>query len=193
MPRRHAVAELPAEQFEFVLQSILDNKTDREISVAFKTEYKKNLSKSALNRWREAAGAELADRYRLARFQARQLLVDLKDEDTGAYQVVIKNIEDRLLTATREIIASDPIKMLRIRQEEEKRRLKERELDVRKEALELERERLRGAQIDRVALAGDYTEDLLEFIGEDPEGLRWFTKNAKSFSEFVNTKYGASV
>ena len=192
MPRRHAVAELPAEEFEFVIQAILDNLTDREISAAYKEKFGKRLAKSSLNRWRESAGNELADRYRLARYQAKQLLVDLKDEEAGSYQVVIRNIEDRLLTATREIIASDPVKMLRIRQEEEKRRLKERELEVRKEHLELERERLRGVAVDRAKLGEEFIEDLLAFIGDDAEGLRWFKRHAKSFDEFIKQKYAAA-
>jgi hypothetical protein len=192
MPRRSAVAELPPEQFEFVIHAILDNLTDREISARFKTEFGKRLAKSSLNRWRATAGNELADRFRLARFQAKQLLENVEGEDADAYQLLMRNLEDRLLTATREVITSDPIKMLRIRQEEEKRRLKERELDVRKEHLELERERLRGVQIDRVKLSEDFTADLLEYIGNDAEGLRWFKRNAKDFDGFVKNKYGAA-
>lgn len=191
MPRRSAVAELPPEQFEFVIHAILDNLTDREISAQFKTKFGKRLAKSSLNRWRATAGNELADRFRLARFQARQLLENVEGDDADAYQLLMRDIEDRLLTATREVITSDPIKMLRIRQEEERRRLKERELDVRREHLELERERLRGVAIDRVQLGEEYTRDLLDYIGSDAEGLRWFQRHAKSFNEFVKTKYGS--
>lgn len=192
MSRRHAVAELPAEQFEFVIQSILDNKNDREISAAFKETFKTRLAKSSLNRWRETAGNELADRYRLARFQAKQLLTDLKDEDADKFQVVMGNIEDRLLTATREVIAKDPVKLLQIRQEEERRRLKVQEIELKREHLDLEREKLRGSRIDRVALGGEFNKDLLEYIGADEEGLRWFKRHAKKFTDFLKEKYAAT-
>lgn len=158
MPRPFAVAQLPAAEFEFIIQRILDGDTDREVSAAYKEKFKKRLSKSALHRWREAAGNELADRYRLARFQARQLREDLKEEDAGSFQVVMKNIEDRLLVATREVISSDPVKMLRIRQEEEKRRLKERELELKREQLAFQREKAEresNLQKDKFGIAAE--------------------------------------
>lgn len=190
MPRKSAVAKLPPEQFEFVISAIINGDTDREISFAFKEKFGTKLAKSSLNRWREAAGNELADRYRLARFQARQLLEDLKeDADADKYQIIMRSVEDKLLTATREVIASDPIKVLRIRQEEEKRRLKEKELDVRKEQLQLEREKLRGAQINRAELGVEFMSDFLEYLGSDAEGLAFFKRHARRFTDFINQKY----
>ena len=169
MPRPFAVAQLPAAEFEFVIQRILDGDTDREVSAAYKDKFKKRLSKSALNRWREAAGNELADRYRLARYQAKQLLEDVGEEGAGSFQAVMRNIEDRLLTATREVISSDPVKMLRIRQEEEKRRLKERELELKREQLAFQRdkaEREANLQKDRFGIAAETWKYILFWMSQ---------------------------
>lgn len=159
MPRSHTVARFPPAEFEFVIQCILGNLTDREISDAYREKFKKRLAKSSLARWRAAAGDELADRYRLARVQAQQLIENLKEQpDADKYQVLMRGIEERLLTVTREAIALDPIKMLRLRQEEEKRRLKERQLDLNERKLELEREKVeREANLhgDRFKIAAD--------------------------------------
>jgi hypothetical protein len=141
MGRRNVVKDLDGEQFDFVINAIIDGNTDREISLSFETQFGLRLSKSSLNRWRNSAGDELADRYRLARYQAKQLLSDLKEENADNYQVVIRSIEERLLTATREVIAKDPVKLLKIRQEEERRRLRERELELKGKKLELEQRR----------------------------------------------------
>ncbi len=183
MPRRYAVAQLPAKELEFVIQRILDGKTDREVSAAYKEQFNKKLSKSALNRWREAAGNELADRYRIARFQAQQLLEDVKEDDAGAYQVIFKNIEDRLLTATREVISADPVKMLRIRQEEEKRRLKERELELKREDLAFQREkadRESSLQKDRFGIAAETWKYILFWMSQkDSHAADILTENSE--------------
>ena len=188
MPRRHAVRDLTDEQFQFVIESVLNGLTDLEISRGFSAAFDgQKLAKSSLGRWRKTAGNELAERYRLARYQARQLLADLKQEDADKYQVVIGNIEDRLLTATREAISKDPIKLLKLRLEEEKRRLKEREINLKEKALELEIEKTRQA---RVAAGPDKVlEYLFEFIGEDGAGLKWFRSNAKKLETFLTEKY----
>ena len=188
MPPRHAVRDLDDEQFQFVVESILNGSTDLEISSAFSAEFGgAKLAKSSLGRWRKAAGNELAERYRLACYQARQLLADLKQEDADKYQVVIGNIEDRLLTATREAISKDPIKLLKLCLEEEKRRLKEREINLKEKALELEIEKTRQARVG--AGPDKVLEYLFEFIGEDGTGLKWFRSNAKKFETFLIEKY----
>lgn len=193
MPRRHVVEQLPDEQFQFVINTIIAGDTDREISAAFQQEFKTKLSKSSLARWREVTGDELAERYRLTRFQAKQLLEDLQEEGADKYQLVMSNIEDRMLTAMREVISQDPIKLLGIQQEEKRRQLKHEELQLKRETLELERERLRGAALDRVKLGQEYLTDLLEYIGSDPEGLRFFQRHGKKFSEFLQNKYAAEA
>jgi len=189
MPSRHAVEKLPDEQFQFVINAIINGDTDREISAAFHRTFNSQLSKSSLGRWRQVTGDELAERYRLTRYQAKQLLEDLQGDETDKYKVVLDNIEDRLLTATKEIIATDPIKLLGIQQEEKRRQLKQEELALKREHLELDRERLRGAALDRVKLGDEFSADLLEYIGNDPEGLRFFQRHAKKFAEFLRTKY----
>jgi len=191
MGRRSVVKDLNEAEFDFVINAIIAGGTDREISLAFESEFGKRLAKSSLNRWRKSAGDELADRYRLARHQARQLTENLKEEDQDKYQIVIRSIEDRLLTATREVIAKDPVKLLKVRQEEERRRLKEKELELRREQLALEREKMRGAAVDRAALGVEFTSDLLEYLGADPEGLTFFKRHAKKFNEFIKEKYAA--
>lgn len=192
MPPRFVVESLPEEQFEFLLKAIANGGTDRSIPLAFEKEFKVKLAKSSLARWRSAAGDELADRYRFVRYQAKQLQEDLQLEDADKYKVVIDNIEDRLLTATKEIISQDPLKLLGIQQEEKRRALKLREIELKESALELERERLHGVALDRVKLGEEYATDLLEYIGEDPEGLRWFQRHAQTFQEFISRKYAAT-
>jgi hypothetical protein len=193
MPRQHVIRELDDAQFTYVIEAIILGLTDREICAGFEEQFGQRLAKSSLNRWRIAAGNELAERYRLARYQARQLLTDLKQEDADKFQVVIGNIEDRLLTATREVISNDPVKLLRIRLDEEKRRLKERELSLKERQLDLELEKARAARVDVDSLPAEVIESLLNYIGEDAEGLRWLRKNAKALETFLkdylSTKY----
>jgi len=123
------------------------------------------------------------------RFQAEQLLEDLKAEDKDKYQIVVESIEARLLTATKELMAQDPLKLLGFRQNEENRKVKLRELELKERALDLERERVHGVALDRAKLGEEFSADLLEYIGADAEGLRWFTKHLKPFNEFIANKY----
>lgn len=169
MGRRHVVRDLDEAQFDFVINAIIGGLTDREISLAFEEQFQRPLAKSSLHRWRKSAGNELADRYNLARYQARQLLTDLKEEDQDKYQVVIRNIEDRLLTATREVITKDPVKLLKIRQEEERRRLREKELTLKEKKLEFDKQRAERAErlsTDRLAVAADVWRLILFWFSE---------------------------
>lgn len=169
MPRPHAVDQLPDDQLQFVLDHILNGETNREISFAFEDQFKTKLSKSSLARWREAAGEELADRYRLARYQAKQLLQNLEQEDADKYQVVIDSIEDRLLTATREVVSQDPFKLVLIQQEEKRRNLRERELKLKERAQSFNEEQARKAeqlQHDRFQIAANTWQFILAFVKE---------------------------
>jgi hypothetical protein len=175
MPRPHKVAQLPPEELEFVIQCILGTNqrgplTDREISAAYKEKFGKRLTKSSLARWRTVAGDELADRYRMARVQAQQLIESLKEEpDADKYQVLMRNLEDRMLTVTHEAIALDPIKMLRLRIEEGKRRLKERQLELNEKKLEFDKERAeREANLhdDRFKIAADTWQFILVWFAQ---------------------------
>lgn len=191
MTRRSTVAQLPAEQLDFVIRAILDGDTDREISNAFHTQFKKKLAKSSLSRWRAVAGNELADRYRLARFTANQLLADIKEEDADKYQIVIEDIEDRLLTATREAITTDPIKLLRIRQQEEKFRLKQRELNLKEQQLEVQKqkaEREANLQSDKLGIAAETWQFiLLWFTQKNPTAADLLTGSSKELLNDLET------
>jgi hypothetical protein len=190
MGRRHVVEQLNDEQFIFVIQSITNGLTDREIAVAFEKKFKGvSLAKSSLHRWRTSAGNELAEKYRFARFQAKQLLQDLESEDADKYQVIIQNIEDRLLAATREVAMQNPVRLLRARQEEERLRFKREELELKKAQLELEKEKLRGAALDRVKLGAEFLQDFLEYVGSNEDGIRFLSKNLQPFGEFLKAKY----
>ena len=193
MGRRNVVKDLADDEFEFVIQHILNGDTDRELSTAFDATFDKKLAKSSLNRWRKSTGEELAERYRIARFQAKQLLEDLSESpEADKYQVVMRTVEDRLLTATREVISKDPLKLLRISQAEQQRKLKEESLQLKREQLELEREKLRGVQVDKVSLFNDFIKDLLEYIGADKAGLGWINQHLKKLAEFIQKKYAPS-
>lgn len=192
MGRRHVVRDLDEAQFDFVINAIIDGATDREISLKFEETFGAPLAKSSLNRWRNSAGDELADRYRLARYQAKQLLANINESEQDKFQVVIRNIEDRLLTATREVISKDPVKLLKVRQEEERRRLRAQELELKRQQLAFEQEKLRGSVVDRAALGAEFSADLLEYLGADAEGLAFFKRHLKQFNKFLENKYAAA-
>ncbi|HKO43348.1 MAG TPA: hypothetical protein VJU84_08660 [Pyrinomonadaceae bacterium] len=183
MPPRHRVEQLPAEQFEFLLREIAEGGTDRSISLKFEAEFKVKLSKSALARWRAAAGDELADRYRFVRYQAKQLQEDLQLEDADKYKIVIENIEDRLLTASKEIISRDPIALLNIQQEEKRRALRERELQLKERAQSFAEEQARKSdqlQQDRLKIGVDVWRITLAYLLKaDPAAADHLTKHSE--------------
>lgn len=192
MPPRYAVEKLPAEQFDFVIRAITNGGTDTSIPRDFEAQFGVKLAKSSLARWRKVTGNELADRYRFVRAQAHQIIEDLEAEGSDKHGLVFDMLEDRMLTSAKELITADPLKILGIQQEEKRRNLKERELALKERALDLERERVHGVALDRVRLGEEYASDLLEYIGEDPEGLRWFQRHAQLFQTFISKKYAAT-
>jgi hypothetical protein len=182
MPPRHAVEQLPDEQLQFVIDHILNGDTDREISFAFEEKFNTKLSKSSLNRWRQAAGEQLAERYRLARYQAKQLIQDLKeDPDVDKHQVLIASIEDRLLTATREISSQDPFKLVVIQQEEKRRNLRERELQLKERAQTFQEEqalKTERLQQDRLRIGADVWQFVLSYLlSKEPQVADLLTKH----------------
>lgn len=190
MGRRNKVEKLPETEFDFVIRAVTNGRTDREISADFEAAFGKELDKNSINRWRNTVGNELADRYRLARFQAKQLREDLALDDTEDYQNVIKNIEERLLTATREVVRQDPVKLLMVRQQEEKMRLKRDEIELKQKQLEFDREKHKN-QIDRVKVGAETMTDFLEFVGSEPEAIGFLTRHLQPFGEYLKTKYAA--
>ena len=184
-PTPDRVKQLSAEQFQFVITAILNGLTDREISLAFEKQFEAPLSKSSLHRWRKSAGEELADRYRLARYQAEQLKEDLQSTDKGSMDLVIESIEDRLLAATREVALMDPDKLIIARQEEDRKRQRDRHLDLIEKKLDLEREKMERAsrvQTDRLAIAADVWRFTLAWFSErDGSIVDLLTKHSPEF------------
>lgn len=166
MARRHTVADLNEEQLDFVLRCFADNDNDREVSLKFEEKFKAKLAKSSLHRWRKASGDELIERYRLARFQAKALREQL-GENKNDYEIVMQNIEERLLTATREVIKQNPMKLLFARQEEERLRLKREKLELEKQQHEFEREkfeRTQNLEADKFRIASEAWKYILAFF-----------------------------
>jgi len=194
MAPRFTVDKLPEEQFQFLVKLIANGGTDRSIPRDFEEQFKVKIAKSSLARWRKAVGNEIADRHRFSKALAAQVVEDLGlEKDADKFQVTMESIGDHIILAGREIISQDPLKLLRIQQEEKSRQLKEAELQLKREQLELEREKVHGVALDRVKLGEDYAADLLEYIGAEPEGLRWFSKHVKPFQEFIKSKYGSAT
>lgn len=192
MPRRHTVEQLPKEQFDFVIESILQGETDREISLHFEDQFKLKLSKSSLARWRKTAGEELAERYRIARFQAKQLIEDAKLEpDVDKYQVFIDGIEDRLLTATREVMLLDPIKAALIQQEEKRRLLQEKMLTLKERQQSFQEEQAKKSeqlQHDRFKIGADTWQFILSFLlGKEPQAADLLTKHSDEILSGLET------
>jgi hypothetical protein len=126
MSARFTIERLPSDQYQFVIDAVIAGRTDREICDAFEKQFGAPLARSSPGRWREAAGQDLAQQYRLARFQATQLLESLAQTDADRFDLVMATVEDRLLTALRQINSEDPLKLLAVRQKEGGRRLRER-------------------------------------------------------------------
>lgn len=189
MARRHVVEELNEEQLDFVLRRFADNDNDREVSLKFEARFEGlKLAKSSLHRWRKASGDELIERYRMARFQAKALREQIGEDEKDDYQIVMQNIEERLLTATREVIKQDPMKLLNARQEEERLKLKREKLELDKQQLAFEREKHKNA-IDRVKLGSETMQDFFEYLGSDAEGIAFLTRHLMPFGEHLKKKY----
>ena len=192
MGRKFAVEKLEDEQFDFVVGKILDGLTDREVCAAVKKEYDIELALSSFNRWRKKAGEELAERYRLKRFQARSFVENLKTEGIevaeNTYQQIISNLEDHLLTAERELIAENPVKLLFARQEDERIKLKREKLELDKQQLAFEREKHRNA-VDRVKIGAETMMDFLAYSESDPASIQFLTQHLQPFGEYLKSKY----
>ena len=141
MSARFAIERLPSDQYQFVIDAVIAGRTDREICDAFEKQFGAPLAKSCLGRWREAAGQDLAQQYRLTRFQATQLLECLEQTGADKFELVMATVEDRLLTAMRQIAAADPLKLLALRQKEGGRRLRQRMVELKEKKLDIKEQR----------------------------------------------------
>lgn len=174
MGRKSTVEKLLDDQFDFIIRLILDGLTDREISAAFEAEYGQALPKSSLHTWRKSAGNELAERYRLRRFQVRTFVETLKAEGVDVaddkYARTIENIEDQLLTNERDLISADPVKLLGLRQEDERLKIKREQIALNQAKLDFEREkhdREASVRTDRLAIAAEVWKVVLFFMSEN--------------------------
>lgn len=194
MGRKSAVDKLEDNEFDFVIKKIIGGLTDREISAEFEKVFKKKLPKTNLNRWRNNAGNELAERYRLKRFQVRSFVEQLKSEgieiNEDKYKVIIGNLEDHLLTAERELIAQNPMKLLFARQEDERIKLKREKLELVKAQLEFDREKHKN-EIDRVKVGAETMTDFIEYVGSNAEAIKFLTQHLQPFGEYLKAKYAA--
>lgn len=174
MGRKSTVERLPDDQFDFVIRAILAGATDREISSGFEKTFKSPLPKSSLNTWRNKAGNELAERYRLRRFQVQTFVETLKAEGVDVsddkYARSIENIEDQLLTNERDLINADPVKLLGLRQEEERLRIKREQIDLNKQKLDFEiakHESEKAVRVDRLAIGAKVWQVVMLFMNEN--------------------------
>jgi hypothetical protein len=194
MGRRSTVETLPDDQFEFVMQLLIDGATDREVEKSFSAEFPGcKVPKSSLNTWRNGSGDELVERYKVTRFLARSVVEKLKaegvDVEDDRYKHVIEGIEDQLLTKTREIFSSDPLKLLYVRQEDEKLRIKREQIELNREKLTLERQKLLGATNDPIKQGTEFMTELFDYGKDDPEVVLFIKKHTKPFIESLHTKY----
>lgn len=195
MGRKATVEKLPDEQFEFVIDLLVNGRTDREVERLFAAEFPGcKVPKSSLHTWRTGAGNELVERYKITRFLARTVVDKLKtdgvDVNDDRYKHVIEGIEDQLLTKTREIFAADPMKLLYVRQEDEKLRIKREDQQIKREQLALERQKLLGAVNDPIKQGVEFMTELFDYLKDDAEGVRFLKVHTKAFTEFLQTKYG---
>jgi len=196
MGRKSTVAKLPDDRFDFVIAAILNGWTDREISSQFEKAFAEPLPKSSLHSWRKKAGDELAERYRLKRFQVRSFVEQIRSEGVDVsddkYAHIIDSLEDHLLTNERDLIAQNPIKLLVARQEDERLKIKRETLDLKREQIALERQKLLGTLIDPAKQAVEFLTEFFEYLKDDPDGVRFVQKHAKDFNEYVTAKYASS-
>lgn len=194
MGRKSTIDGLPEEQFDFVIKELMNGATDRAVSAAFEQRFNKELPKTNLNTWRNRAGKELVERYKLRRFQIREVVEQLKDEGIDVaedgYKHIIQNLEDYLLTSERELIKQNPMKLLFARQEDERIKLKREKLELDKEQLAFEREKHRNA-IDYTKVSADVMKDFIEYADGNSEIITLLTRHLKPFGEFIKAKYAA--
>jgi len=184
MPKRSKVDTLPDDQRHFIVDHILAGEGDHEISLSFEDRFQKKLTKNSLSAWRKTARRALAERYRVARDQARELLENLKLEpDADKHQVLIESIEDHLLAAVAQVNAQDPFKLLLIQQEEKRRHLRQRELQLRERAQTFQEEQVEKSETlrrDRFAIAVELWRFVLDYLlTKEPAAVELLTRHSK--------------
>src|ERR1700733_7792414 len=133
MPPRWTVDRLDDAKFKWlIIQIVNNNLTDRELAAAFAEKFpgEPPLSKSAISRWRQDAGNELADRYQFIRWIADELKEKLGQPGVDSYELAVKNIDDYLLASAREVFTADPVRVLGLRMEDKKIGLKKEQIEL---------------------------------------------------------------
>ena len=194
MGRKATVAKLPEDQFEFVMKCLADGKTDREVEAAFAAKFPgSKCPKSSLGRWRESVGDEFVEHYKITRFLAKSIVEKLNasgvDTTDDRYKQIIEGIEDTMLTKTREIFAQDPMKLLVVRQEDEKLRIKREQMELNREKLVLERQKLLGMSTNPVKQGTEFMTELFDYLKDDADGVRFLKKHTRPFIEHLEAKY----
>jgi hypothetical protein len=184
MAPKSTVDRLDDAQFDWLIKNILAGLTDRELEAGFKTEFGgKTLSKSSIARWRASAGEQLVEKFRIARWTARQLKEDLGQPDADSFALTIENLEDHLLTASREVFMSDPIKALGLRMEDKRIGLKQQELALKERELQMRQEaqnRDANLKADRFQVASDFWQFTLGYLLKaDPNAADNLAKHAQ--------------
>lgn len=199
MPRKSTVEKLPDAEFDFVIKAILNGKTDREISAEFEAAFGSKLPKSSLNNWRNKAGNELADRYRMRRFLISSAVENLKADgievDDDKYKHIIQNLEDHLLTAERDLLAENPMKLLSARQEDERLKIKREQLQLNRDKLNFEKEKVEkeaAVRVDRLQIAADVWQYVLVWLsGKDPRLADGLTAHSAEILTGIEGHVGA--
>jgi cellobiose-specific phosphotransferase system component IIA len=191
MTTRFAIDRLPSEQYQFVIDAVNAGCTDREICDAFEKQFDDPLAKSSLGRWRDAAGKELAQQFRLARFQATQLLESLQQTDAQKFDLVMASVDDHLMTALRQITSQDPLKLLAVYQKEGGRRLTKRivELNEKDLALAAEHDRRRESlQSDRLLIGTETWRFILDWLKDrEPQVIDVLLKRSEELVKGLGT------
>jgi|SRR5580704_958143 hypothetical protein len=183
MAPRSTIERLDDAQFDWLVRNILAGLTDRELEAAFGKQFDgQKLAKSSIARWRANAGEQLVEKFRIARWTAKQLKEDLGQPDADSFALTIENLEDHLLTASREVFMSDPIKALGLRMEDKKIGLKQQELALKERELEMRQElqnRQANEKADRFGVAKLVWEFLLAFcVQHEPAAADVLTRHS---------------
>ena len=173
MSKPFTIERLPNDQYQFVIDAVNGGRTDREMCDAFEKQFGVPLARSSLARWRDAAGKDLAQQYRLARFQATQLLESLQQTNAQKFDLVMATVDDRLLTTLRQITSQDPLRLLAAYQKEGGRRLTQRMVGLSEKELALEEEHDRkreSLQSDRLLIGIEVWRFMLGWLKDkEPE------------------------
>lgn len=175
MGQKFTVESLPNDQYKFIVRLLLNGKTDREVEVEFEAEFPgERVPKSSFARWRKSIGGDIKNQYRLVRFLGETVAEELNasgiDLDPDRYKQVMEDINSSLLVKTHEIVTQDPMKLLAVRQEDEKLRIKREQIDLNRQKLDFEKQRHEkelAVRTDVLAIGAKAWQFMLYFMNEN--------------------------